>query len=287
MVKGKIEHVFVVMFENRSFDHMLGFSNIQGINALTGEPTTIEGIDNPEKYAVQDPRNNGKMIMPSPDAPFSIKIDPPHEFKDTLLQLTAQKINYSPGPYPSINNKGFALSYLSCNPNSPGENMKCFSESQLPILHQLAREFTICDHWHSSVPGPTWPNRFFLHAATSGGLDDSPNKELTSEASFKEEFNFQNGTIFDQLSKHNIPWIIYEGDEFSQSYSLKGMHDYGERGHLRPFRKFKHDLSDPKFKPAYIFIEPCYGYVLTDKGSFKCGNSQHPLDDVRRGEKLL
>ena len=37
---------------------------------------------------------------------------------------------------------------------------------QLPVIYELATRFAICDHWYSSLPGPTWPNRFFLH----GGL---------------------------------------------------------------------------------------------------------------------
>jgi phospholipase C len=41
----RIKHVFVLMLENRSFDHLLGFSQLKGIDALTGQPTTIEGLD--------------------------------------------------------------------------------------------------------------------------------------------------------------------------------------------------------------------------------------------------
>ena len=46
--------------------------------------------------------------------------------------------------------------------------MKCFSTDQLPVLNALAREFVVCDRWFSSMPGPTEPNRMFMHAATSG-----------------------------------------------------------------------------------------------------------------------
>src|SRR6516162_1321162 len=43
--EDRIKHVFVVMLENRSFDHMLGLSNIQGIDAMSGQPTTIDGLN--------------------------------------------------------------------------------------------------------------------------------------------------------------------------------------------------------------------------------------------------
>src|SRR5208283_3039327 len=69
--------------------------------------------------------------------------------------------------------------------------MECFQPDQLPVLTTLAGEFALFNFWHSSLPGPTWPNRFFVHAATSGGLTDSP-----STAQILEGFSFQNGTIY-------------------------------------------------------------------------------------------
>ena len=48
--------------------------------------------------------------------------------------------------------------------------MRCFPPKSLPVLTTLATEFAVCDAWFSSVPGPTWPNRFFAHAATSKGF---------------------------------------------------------------------------------------------------------------------
>ena len=47
--------------------------------------------------------------------------------------------------------------------------MQCFAPDQLPLLNQLAREFCLSDHWHCEVPGPTMPNRMFVHATTSEG----------------------------------------------------------------------------------------------------------------------
>src|SRR5438270_8008044 len=44
-VRDSIKHVFVLMLENRSFDHMLGLSQIEGIDATTGRQTTIDGLN--------------------------------------------------------------------------------------------------------------------------------------------------------------------------------------------------------------------------------------------------
>jgi phospholipase C len=59
------------------------------------------------------------------------------------------------------------------------------------------------------------------------------------------------------------------------------------RGRFRGLDSFAQDVSQPNFGPGYVFIEPNYGQVLLPGGDFRCGTSQHPLDDVTRGEKLI
>jgi phospholipase C len=112
-MNNMIKHVFVVMFENRSFDHMLGFSGIEGNDAVTGQATSIEGIKNPGDHQVEFPAGSGTFYMPTPDAPYSMNIDPPHEFLDTVEQLSGGKNSYTAGNYPVINNGGFATSFAS------------------------------------------------------------------------------------------------------------------------------------------------------------------------------
>jgi phospholipase C len=78
-----------------------------------------------------------------------------------------------------------------------------------------------------------------------------------------------------------------EGDALPQVLSLSGMVERVVGGHFSTFPDFVARVNDPDFKDAYVFLEPHYGHVLSDGRNFKCGNSQHPLDDVTRGEKLL
>ena len=70
--------------------------------------------------------------------------------------------------------RNFARHYSQCKPAAWAEVMKYYGLGSLPVLHQLAANFAICDHWFSSVPGPTWPNRFFVHSGTSLGHVDMP-----------------------------------------------------------------------------------------------------------------
>ncbi len=165
----RIQHVFVLLLENRSFDHLLGFSHLQGIDALTGQSTTLEGLD-PARDWNLDPLGN-KVTVSSP-ANWAMPHDPGHEFNDVKVQLCGVK-----GDFPHIDNSGFVADYATVDPANPGEIMKCYAPEQVPVIIALAQEFAVCDHWFSSMPGPTWPNRFFIHAASSAGLDHSPSTQ--------------------------------------------------------------------------------------------------------------
>jgi phospholipase C len=133
------------------------------------------------------------------------------------------------------------------------------------------------------MPGPTWPNRFFLHAGSSGGLDHSPPKprELGAITSV-DGYSFQNGTIFDRLENKGVEWTIYHDDEFPQVLAIKGMIEYVPK-HFERFDEFREDVNKPDFSKSYIFIEPNWHSI----NHFRCGNSQHPMDDVTRGERFL
>ena len=109
-----IDHLFVLMLENRSFDHMFGLSGLPGIQV----PGNL-------KAGAKD----------------RAKKDPSHDFPDVDRQYNAGHMD------------GFdsgADAYLGLEP------------AQIPVLTALAREFLLFDNWYSSMPGPTWPNRFAM-----------------------------------------------------------------------------------------------------------------------------
>jgi phospholipase C len=319
---GAIQHVFVLMLENRSFDHMLGFSGIIGTDAVSGVPTSINGLTLAGASLLQLARSwqqntvsgivlrksgkwpppptisvralltssmsntlNGQSFSVTQPADYAMPVDPCHEFPCVTVQLCGQGAVYPfGGAYPTILNSGFVASYAASDGQSnPGEIMKCYSPSQLPVLNALAQDFVVCDNWHASMPGPTWPNRFFAHAASSGGLDHSPSTgEITKWETFPGEgLSFPNGSIFDRLNENHVIWRLYAGDHLPIVAALKGInlitdiHDYGD---------FASDVSQANYSASYTFIEPNYGELLS---GYKCGTSQHPLDDVTRGESLI
>lgn len=280
-VPAGVQNVFVLVLENRSFDHLLGFSAITGTDAVSGNHRSIDGLQGTETNIYQ-----GKSYPVTHPADYAMPTDPGHEFSDVLVQLAGENALYPQGgPYPRIDNSGFVASYaLSASRKhlrvDPAEVMKCYEPSQVPVLTALAGEFVVCDRWFSAMPGPSWPNRFFLHGASSGDLDDSPSLEQLSEWELRHGFALPNGTIFDRLHAASVPWRIYAGDNFPPVRALAGIKD----SDLRPYADFAADLTGDSYPAAYTFIEPDYGHVTAD---YRCGTSQHPVDDITRGERLI
>jgi phospholipase C len=273
-----ISNIFVLMLENRSFDHMLGFSGISGTDAVSGKPRPVNGLDGTQSNVYQ-----GKSFPVTQPADAVMPVDPGHEFTDTLIQLCGPGATYQPGGnYPPINNSGFVSNYASHVSSKFGDIMKCFSAGQLPVLNALAKNFAVCDGWFASMPGPTFPNRFFACAASSGGLDHSPTTAQIVKWETVSGFQFPNGSIFDALSrKFAMGWRIYAGDNFPLAAALKGIHHSA----ITNFRDFKSDINNPNYPWPYTWIEPNYGDVAG--GTYKGGNSQHPLDGVTQGEALI
>jgi phospholipase C len=281
-----VSHVFVLMLENHSFDNMFGFSGIPGI------VTSAPGASN---------AYNGVTYPTGTPAPPAMPTDPGHEFLDVVEQLAGQGASFTPGkPYPPITNSGYAANYATSKteitsgsprlptPQEIGDVMKCFTtKDELPVLYALATEFALCDQWFSSLPGPTWPNRFFVHGASSAGWDDSPSSAQMVEWETVSGFTYPRGSIFDALNSHNIKWRIYVDESgptaggIPQVAAIKGIF-----WHLNTydFSGFAADLQGP-YPYSYTFIEPNYGD--TTSGTYRGGSSQHPLDGVHGGEALV
>ena len=215
---AKVEHVFVVMLENRSFDHMLGFSALTGVDAESKTRTSIRGLKGDESNSL-----DGKVYRVTSDAPFTMPDDPGHEFLDVLDQLCG--VDAYVAPYPPIDNSGFVHAYArGGNRKNFGEVMRCFDTARdLPILYALAREFAVCDAWHSSLPGPTVPNRMFVHAASSIGLDHSPTGNDIASHEMIAGYGFPGGTIFDALRRAGKTYHLYAGDNMPLVATLKGI----------------------------------------------------------------
>ena len=103
---------------------------------------------------------------------------------------------------------GYAAAYSHCYTDKTAWRvMRCFAKTNLRVLNALAKEFIVCDHWFSSMAGPTEPNRMFVHAATAGPWDHSPSEwEQIKAVLFGDDIKFSSGTIYDRLRQAEIPF---------------------------------------------------------------------------------
>ena len=272
-----IQHVFVLMLENRSFDHMFALSGLPEIVAATPANTNTY---------------SGEIYPFGGEAPDQMPTDPGHEFQDVVEQLCGSGAQFRRGqPYPAINNTGFVSNYATTTSEGPrpqpadvgkimfGVNI----QTQAPALYQLAKEFVLCDGWHASLPGPTWPNRYFLHGASSAGLDHSPTSAEMDEWEAVDGFAYPNGSIFDRLGKGN--YRLYRDESgpdigrIPQVASLNGISFFD----IDTLSEFEADLGNGYTTP-YTFIEPSYGDIVRD--TYEGGSSQHPMDSIAGGDQL-
>ena len=232
--------------------------------------------------------------------------DPHHDVVSVNVQLFEQ---LNPPVWAAATNGGF----IEAGRGSEDEDaeriarevMKCFdTPAQLVTMTALAQEFVVCDHWFASVPGPTWPNRLFVHAATSDGHVDN---------TFRL---YDMPTIYDRLDEAKVDWAIYYHDipQSACIHELLDRTDSQGRRCMRSIDQFYKDArrhaAEPKGNealPSYVLIEPGYfepartfwGRVLDVlkwighffhlpvKPSMNHPNDQHAPHDVRLGEHLI
>lgn len=245
------------MMENRSFDHLLGF--------LQSDKYPIEGLNGDESNL----DSTGEPVKVSDDANYSgdLRIDPGHHFPDVAIQLAA-------GTDGDPTMTGFVKDYEKLNGGNSARGrkiMKCFNAKRVPVITTLAQEFGVCDHWFSSLPGPTLPNRSFAHAATSiGRVDMNP-----------VWFN-ESKTIYELLDESAIKSKIFFHD-WSMAQTFKNLLGNQEK-YFAPFNSFL-DGCKKGTLPAYSFVEPRYN--ADNSGDALPANDQHPDHDVQEGETLI
>ena len=317
------DHVVVVMFENRSFDNILGRlysaaektrSDFDGINQGSYSNKGPDGADIPAY--VYEGSTDTVMQQPQPDPGETY----PH-VNTQLFDIIAPETNAhveryghrhpynapSPGQQPS--NSGFVTDYIvnfriakkrEPKPEEYRVAMGGFAPEMVPVLSTLAREFAVYDRWFSAVPSQTFCNRSFFHASTSHGYvvnhtGDDYYKWIDAPAA---------ATIFNRLEEAGLTWRVYY--DATQLVSLTGMlhapvlEPYWKTN-FRVMEQFYKDAAEGNL-PHYAFIEPRMVYnhndmhppwgheredevMLPDGSTVRVSNSAE--SDVRAGDKLV
>jgi phospholipase C len=272
--KNALDHIVVIMFENRSFDNVLGrlygpgevesFEGVIGKNLTNPIP---EWVENGASRKLIDYGIATNMNTPKPDPGeeyphintdlFGV-VDPKNRFMP-LSKMVAPYNAPNPGQQPTMD--GFISDYISAFTAEIGRQptyeeyaqiMTGYAPTQLPVTSSLARGFATFDHWFCEVPSQTFTNRSFFHAATASGYvinfppDDAFPVHNTAE------------TVFERLEAKGLTWRVY--CDAPSPASMTGI-IHASRLHRRFATNFftvADFLEDAKSGrlPNYAFIEP-------------------------------
>ena len=268
-----LDHIVVVLFENRSLDNVLGrlygsadgkiFDGVLGKELSNPIPAWAEhGADRKMvPYTVAT-----DMDSPNPDSGEEYyhtntqlfnSLDDQNRFK--IGDAVAAPWNApAPGTIPTMD--GFVTDYISTFTGETGRQptydeyahiMTGCTPEQLPVLNGIARDFGVFDHWFSEVPSQTFMNRSFWMAATSSGfVVNSPmGKWLTHNDA---------ETIFDRLEAHGRTWKVYVMEPMPVSFTAVIHYPRLKDRlgtHFVPFAEFEKDVAAGNL-PDFSLIEP-------------------------------
>jgi phospholipase C len=148
----------------------------------------------------------------------------------------------------------------------------------LPGLHALARNFTICDHWFASLPGPTWPNRFFALTGTSNGRVNMPD-DGTHKRDLPGFFQQTQDTLFDRLNDQAVHWKVYFHDIPQTAVLTRQREPHNVARYFYIDEYYDDARGHEEEFPQFCLIEPAY--------TARAENDDHPPHDIMRSQKLI
>jgi phospholipase C len=274
----EIEHVVVLMLENRSFDHMLGYLSLEGgRDEIHGLKAGMANEHGGHQYPVH---HLGKTHLPDE------RWDPDHSAAATDRQISGGGMS------------GFAASYVDklargeVTDGDPSVVLGYYNAADLPVYDHLAEHFCVCDRWHSSVPGATWPNRLYAIAGGADGTRDDKKPPLYGKRSFIRHldaagvswrwYSYDIGT----LRCVDRDYLLGHHEHFAYVQKLKLA--FRASAEEEPFidedaASFLEDAARGRL-PAVSWIDPNFkdlNLVGTPP------NDDHPPSDVQEGQELV
>jgi phospholipase C len=254
----KISHIIVLMMENRSFDHLLGWLNLNN-NSAKGSGFSIDGLFEGQTTP-KDPNDLSKGSLPITRDGYDVSPDDPlHDFDNIAQQINSGLMN------------GFVYDSIQGGLNETNP-ISMFDENSAPIIHSLAKEFAVFDQWFCSIPGPTDPNRAFAMSGTSTGVITNFNGTLWGQQSY-----------FDYLHEHNHTFSGYYQDDLWALGYFQDLHKETNSQHIHDLDShFFDDVAEGNLS-EFIWLQP----RTTTYSETKLPTWQHPDASIREGERLL
>uniref|UniRef100_A0A0D9ZFX9 Uncharacterized protein n=1 Tax=Oryza glumipatula TaxID=40148 RepID=A0A0D9ZFX9_9ORYZ len=267
---GKIKTVVVVVMENRSFDHMLGWMKSLNpeIDGVTGDETNHLDAADPTSRAIRF--GDGAEYV-DPDPGHSMQAIYEQVYGTPFVDARATPI--TPPGVPSPPMAGFAQQAEKEKPGMADTVMNGFRPEAVPVYRELVRQFAVCDRWFASNPASTQPNRLFVHSATSHGLVSNDTKLLVA--------GLPQRTIFDSLHDAGFSFGIYYQYPPSTLF-YQSLRQLKYAGNFHPFDlAFRRHCAEGKL-PNYVVVEQRYFDL-----KMLPGNDDHPSHDVSEGQRFV
>jgi phospholipase C len=283
-LKSKIDHIVVVMMENRSYDHVLGYrAPTDGTDGLTAD--VVAAMHEPVRPMSQAAFHANNLGLRT-----GIPVPVGHALADVKEQLAGQ----IPGPGSRILNDpaGFVSNFKSklaarnadMNDGTVATDVLGYYEaSDLPMYAFLAKNYAYSDHYYASHPGPTMPNR--MYSLTGDAQHDRYGTPVLDNNSGDNFVLSRATTIYDVLAREGVSFRVYES--FPSVTMLRMFARYAtDNVNIRPFDKvngfdgFDADMqADPQHVPSVIVVEPAMHHAPE--------NDDHPISDVYRGQSFI
>ncbi|HVV17908.1 MAG TPA: phospholipase C, phosphocholine-specific [Pseudonocardiaceae bacterium] len=224
-----VEHVVILMQENRSFDHYYG--TMRGVRGY-GDRAALRLADGSSVLRQPDPkRTDGGHLLPF------------HIDTSTVDGQDLGDLDHSWTPTHDVWDGGAWDAWV---PNKTEMTMGYFTSSDIPFQRALADAFTICDHYFCSIQGPTTPNRLYHWTGTINPAGDQGGPAISNPDDYNPVYNWT--TYPERLQAAGISWQVYANKEVGDGGGADGwVGDYGDNP-LWLFQAYHDSLNstDPK-----------------------------------------
>ena len=279
---GQIEHIVVLMMENRSYDHMLGYLTLSGRR--------------PELNGLQPAMANGYQDRSGKFPQYDGKSFPVHELLDTRMKKSQDPPHGGSSVDKQLENDngGFVQAYMDerGGPTEvhPSDVMGYHSQRHLPVYDHLSEKFCVCDRWFSSVPGSTFPNRLYSLAGRAAGKRENESPPIYHLPSFVRHLDGIKGVSWATFV-HDVTPLLWAVDNDYPFHHLLDEHVAWFDGHFRPPHfgdTFIQRAAAGKL-PSVSWIDPSFADLHT--GVMRLisppSNDDHPPSDVTLGQALV
>ncbi|MFT3765991.1 MAG: alkaline phosphatase family protein [Minicystis sp.] len=251
-----VDTIVVLMMENRSFDHYFQGAANAGLTDIEVAPAGATNLD-----------PDGQSVPAFHDTTYCF-VDTAHGWSAVHQQINGGAMD------------GFVTSndatHDAAIPGIPLEMMRgnramgYYEEADVPLMYWAAKNFAIGDHYHASVPGPTWPNRMYLYAASSFGRTHN---------AFPDNVE---ATLFDHLDVRGVPWRIYRSQTPCYAIFPDRIVKVLGTEKIADLDQFYADAAAGTL-PKVVFIDA--GFSLDDKDTYKQDN-EHPPSIMEYGQHV-